>query len=101
VQAIVFPLTLMLGGLLGGALGAAATVILYVSLIPDVNKTLPADQKITTFTVDLRLPEILRQHKALFPESLMRTTFYVLFVSAAAVVFIALAITLLSVPGRP
>ena len=82
-------------------MGAAATAILYASLIPDVNKAFPADQKITSFTVDIQILEILRRHRDLFPESPMRTTFYVLVVCAAAVIFLAVAVTVLSVPGRP
>ena len=100
VQAVGLPPFLLFGGLLGGALGFAATLILYSSIIPDVNKSLRAEEQVTILTANFRFFEILRMHAALYPKSSIRNAYYILIACAAGAIFGGLFLTILSLPGR-
>lgn len=93
MQAIDFPPTLLIGGLIGGALGAAATAIFHLSIMPSVNATLPRKERVQVYATDWNLFFVLRRHKELFPTSKSRTLMYILGASAGVAIFGALFLT--------
>ena len=78
MQTLDFPRSLVIGGLVGGTLVATANFILYAWILPEVNATLKEGEKVTPFMVNFRLPEILRKHAELVPNSKRRAAMYIL-----------------------
>src|ERR1700730_10942163 len=54
------PRVLIIAGLIGGTFVATANFILYGWILPEVNETLQANERITPFMVNFRLLETLR-----------------------------------------
>ena len=84
VQTIDFPLPLLIGGIIGGTLGAAATAIFHLSIMPTVNQKLPEKERIPLYATDWNLFLILRKHKEIYPLSKVRDVMYALFIGASA-----------------
>jgi len=93
LQTIDFPLPLLIGGILGGALGAAATSIFHLSIMPSVNQRLPEKERIPLYATDWNLFLVLRKHKEIHPVSKVRDVMYALFIGAGATLFVALLMT--------
>src|SRR5438552_6489788 len=93
MQTIDFPLPLLIGGIIGGTLGAAATAIFHLLVMPSVNETLPEKERIPIYATDWNLFFILRRHKELYPLSKARDVMYALFVGAGVTLFMALMFT--------
>ena len=72
MQTIDFPLPLLIGGIIGGALGAAATAIFHLVIMPSVNQKLPEKERIPLYATDWNLFLILRKHKEIYPLSKVR-----------------------------
>jgi len=93
MQTIDFPLPILIGGILGGALGAAATVNFHLSIMPSVNQRLPEKERIPVYATDWNLFLVLRKHKEIHPVSRVRDLMYTLLIGAGATLFVALPIT--------
>ena len=83
----------MIGGILAGGLGAAATAIFHLSIMPSVNQRLPEKERIPLYATDWNLFFVLRRHKELHPVSKVRDVMYALFIGAGATLFVTLLFT--------
>jgi hypothetical protein len=90
MQTIDFPLPILIGGIVGGALGAAAVGIFHLSIMPAVNASLPKDARVAIYDTDRNLFFVLRKHKELYPASKPRSAMYGLLIAAGGVLFTAL-----------
>jgi hypothetical protein len=81
MQALNFPLPLLIGALVGGSLVATSNFILYAYawILPEVNALLPPGQKITPFMLNFRIFELLDRHAKLAPKSKLRILMILLF----------------------
>jgi len=93
MQTIDFPLPLLIGGIIGGALGIAATAIFHLSIMPSVNQRLSEKERIPVYATDWNLFLVLRKHKEIHPVSKVRETMYALFIGAIATLFVTLLFT--------
>ena len=93
MQAIDFPLPLLIGGIIGGALAAAATAVFHLSIMPSVNQRLPERERIPVYATDWNLFLVLRKHKEIYPLSKVRDAMYALFIGGGVTLFVALLIT--------
>ncbi len=93
MQAVDFPTALLIGGLIGGAFGAAATAVFHLSIMRSVNETLPQEEQIPVYATDWNLFFVLRKHKELYPLSKARTLMYGLIICGAVILLTAFLIT--------
>jgi hypothetical protein len=93
MQNIDFPLPLLIGGLIAGALCIAATAIFHLSILPSVNQRLSEKERIPVYATDWNLFFVLRKHKEIHPVSKLRETMYALFIGAGATLFMTLLFT--------
>ena len=77
-----------------GAFGQLIAVILFLRMASELNRVLPRDRRMPLIEIRIHIFEIKRLHEEAFPESRLRTTWFLLTVTSILVMVLAVLLEL-------